>query len=258
MKNGKWKRFISERTVLTVLLMSLVLLTMITVAVIVNHQKKPDTSILVKKQEETHEVAEESAAADENSYAEELAELPDESEDAAAANAGAEAESTLSGETEAAVAEQTQAAEPAAAVGNALAFSEESQLTWPVEGEILREFAMDHTTWYATLEQYRTSPAVLIQSEVGTPVLAPANCQVTAIGYNEEIGNYVVIDMGSEYSALIGLLDQLCVAEGQYLSAGTQLASVANPTIYYTVEGPSIYFEVLNGTQPSDPLTYLN
>lgn len=252
MRNGKWKRFISEKTALTALLMGLVLLTMITVAVIVNHQKQDDSTILVKKQEETYELAEESDVIDENPYAQELAETPDESEDAQVANAEVGSESVSE------AGEQTQAAEPAAVVGNALAFSEESQLAWPVEGEILREFAMDHTTWYATLEQYRTSPALLIQSEVGTPVLAPANCQVTAIGYNEEIGNYVVIDMGSDYSALIGQVDQLCVTQGQYLSAGTQLASVASPTIYYSVEGPSIYFEVLNGTQPSDPLTYLN
>lgn len=260
MKNGKWKRFITERNVLIALLLGLVLLTAATVSVIFNQRSGKENSMLAEETE-NNEIAVNRYDVDESSPME-LAQSSDgegntdgemESEDTAMVNAN----SVEASSEEASSEEGTPVEAAASVIGNALAFSEESKLTWPVEGEILRDYSMDQTTWYATLEQYRTSPAVVIQAEVGQPVVAPANSQVTALGYNEEIGNYVVLDIGSEYSVLIGAIDNISVEENQYVTTGTQIATVASPTIYYTVEGPSIYFEVLNGTQPSDPLNYM-
>ncbi|MGN0299003.1 MAG: peptidoglycan DD-metalloendopeptidase family protein [Lachnospiraceae bacterium] len=244
MKKVNWKRIMSDRTILTALLLGLAFLTAVTVSVVVHQRGSQKKNDLVAQ-----ESMEENAKYDvDESSPNELAVVPnDESasdENAQEANADSvEASSDENVEV--------------AAIGNALAFSEESTLTWPVQGEVIREYSMDHTTWYATLEQYRTSPAIVIQAEVGQAVVAPANSQVIRVGYNEEIGNYVVMDIGSEYSVLIGALDNICVVSDQYVTAGTQIATVAQPTIYYSVEGPSIYFEVLNGTEPSDPLDYM-
>src|SRR5699024_1200070 len=69
-------------------------------------------------------------------------------------------------------------------------FSAESRLAWPIQGNILMGFSMDTTVYYSTLKQYKVSPAVLIQGEVGIGVAAPADAQIVSIGSNEEIGNY--------------------------------------------------------------------
>ncbi len=49
----------------------------------------------------------------------------------------------------------------------------------------------------------------VIQGDVSTPVVAPANAKVQEIGSNEEIGNYVVLNMGNKYTAVCGQLKEL-------------------------------------------------
>ena len=132
-----------------------------------------------------------------------------------------------------------------------------SAMTWPVEGELLMEFAMDHTVYHATLQQYKVSPGVLIQSEVGAHVTTPSVGLVQEIGWNEEIGNFLRIDLGSSYEAVIGELENITVQPGQYVAPGNILGTVAAPTKYYSVEGPNVYFELTKDGVACDPLQYL-
>ena len=60
-------------------------------------------------------------------------------------------------------------------------FSEETLMEWPVSGNILVDYSMDKTTYFPTLDQYRLSPAISVQAEQGTPVLAAANGTVALI-----------------------------------------------------------------------------
>ena len=169
-------------------------------------------------------------------------------------------------ETEAAaVAEET--LEPSAeAAGEAdssnvtavnLTFAEGSIMQWPIQGNVIMDFSMDHTVYYATLDQYKVSPGVLIQGEPGTQVVSPANAQVTAIGEDEEIGTYVTLDLGNGYQAKLGNLRDVAVTQGQYIEQGAAIANLAEPTKYYTVEGPNLYFEVISGENSVDPFLYL-
>ena len=59
------------------------------------------------------------------------------------------------------------------------------------------------------------------QSDVSTPVGAPANARILEVGSNEEIGNYVVMDLGNEYTATCGQLKEVCAAEGRVSEKGT-------------------------------------
>ena len=116
---------------------------------------------------------------------------------------------------------------------------------------------METTTYFPTLDQYKCNPALIIQGEVSTPVTAPADALVSGIGTNEEIGNYVVLELGNEYTAICGQLKDVQVAENQYVSKGTMLGYVAEPTKYYSVEGDNIYFELQRAGKPVDALDYL-
>ena len=136
-------------------------------------------------------------------------------------------------------------------------FSAESRLAWPIQGNILMGFSMDTTVYYSTLKQYKVSPAVLIQGEVGIGVAAPADAQIVSIGSNEEIGNYVILNLGNGYQAKIGNLKDITVQEGQFVRQGNILGAISDPTAYYSVEGPNVYFQLLNGETPIDPLDYL-
>ena len=88
------------------------------------------------------------------------------------------------------------------------------------------------------------------------PVAAPAEAQVTEVGSNEEIGNYVVLDLGSGYTAVCGQLKDVQVAQKQYVAKDTILGYVAEPTKYYSVEGSNLYFALRHGEETIDPITF--
>ena len=92
---------------------------------------------------------------------------------------------------------------------------------------------------------------------MSTPVVAPANAKVVAVGSNEEIGNYVEMDFGNNYTATCGQLKEVCAVEGEYLEAGQTLGYVSEPTKYYSVEGVNVFFELMHEGKPVDPLDFM-
>jgi len=138
-----------------------------------------------------------------------------------------------------------------------LSFSEETALQWPIQGEIIRDFSMDTTVFYATLNSYKVSPSILIQGAPDSEVKAAADAIVGEIGNNEEIGNYMVLKLGSGYELTYGQLKDIQVATGDMVYAGDLIAYLNEPTIYYSVEGCNLYFQMNKDGVPVDPLDYV-
>ncbi|MBQ9701267.1 MAG: peptidoglycan DD-metalloendopeptidase family protein [Lachnospiraceae bacterium] len=137
-------------------------------------------------------------------------------------------------------------------------FSPSSVLIWPVEGNILIDFDMKNTVYFATLDLYKCSDAVCIQSAVDTPVYAASACSVDKIDYNSEIGNNVTVSLGNGYTLTYGQLKDVQIATGDVLEEGDLIGYIGHPTKYYNVEGPNLYMKMtLNGV-PVDPLDYLD
>ena len=156
---------------------------------------------------------------------------------------------------------QTEAAQVDSGVENAVSlvldFSDTSKMAWPVRGNVLLDYSMDSTIYFPTLEQYQVNPGVVIQAEVSQPVAAPANAKVVAVSANEELGNFVVLDLGNDYVATCGQLKEIQVVENEYLEAGQVMGYVAEPTKYYSVEGSNVYFQMNYQGAALDPLDYL-
>lgn len=157
---------------------------------------------------------------------------------------------------------EKEAAEPAGAGNDAaqalvLNFTDTSKMKWPVRGNVILGYSMDSTIYFPTLDQYKCNPGMVIQSEVSTPVYAPADSRVVEIGSNEEIGNFVVLDLGNEYLATCGQLKEIPVVENEYLEQGQLLGYVAEPTKYYSIEGTNVFLQLSKESKPLDPLDYL-
>ena len=116
---------------------------------------------------------------------------------------------------------------------------------------------MDSTIYFPTLDQYKCNPGMVIQGDISEPVYAPANARVVSVGNSEEIGTYLALDLGNEYSVICGQLKEVAAVEGEYLEKGQLIGYVAEPTKYYTVEGSNLYLEMLHKDSPVDPLDYL-
>ncbi len=123
-------------------------------------------------------------------------------------------------------------------------FDAAADLNWPLQGNVVLNYSMDQTVYFATLEQYKYNPAVIIQAEVNTPVKAVSAGKVTSIETSAETGTTMTVDMGDGYSAIYGQLKESPKNQGDYVESGETLGYVSEPTKYYSVEGANLYFEL--------------
>lgn len=167
--------------------------------------------------------------------------------------------------TDAAVADETletgtnSAQNETAETAENLTFSTDDTLMWPVMGNVIMNYSMDHTIYYATLMQYKCNPAIIIDAEVGTEVKAAATGVVTSVEMdNEETGITVTMDIGDGYSVVYGqLADDMSLEVGDLVNAGEVIATVSQPTKYYSVEGSNLYFMVKEGDKTINPMLLL-
>lgn len=136
-------------------------------------------------------------------------------------------------------------------------FASGDTLVWPVSGSVLIPYSMDKTVRFATLEQYKYNPAMVLAATEGDIISAVAGGRVTDVFYDEEIGNAVTVDIGNGYEVTYGQLKDIAVAKGSYVEKGSLLGYVAAPTIYYSVEGTNAYFKLTLNGEPVDPLGQL-
>lgn len=144
-----------------------------------------------------------------------------------------------------------------AAADPSLSFSEETQMEWPVNGNILLDYNMDQTVYFPTLDQYKLNPAIAVQAVEGAPVLASVPGTVYSIEENVQTGTTVTMELGSGYQAVYGQLKDLAVEEGQTIEKGAVIGYIASPTKYYSEEGSNLYFAMKKDGEPVDPIAYL-
>ena len=118
-------------------------------------------------------------------------------------------------------------------------------------------YSMDQTVFFQTLEQYQYNPAMMVSGEVGEIIGASAPGIVTDIEELAETGTTVTLDMGNGYTAVYGQLTDVPLAVGDYVDTGEAVGTLAEPTKYFSIEGPNLYFEVTKDGEPVDPLNYM-
>ena len=146
---------------------------------------------------------------------------------------------------------------PAPSEPEALVFSSSDVLDWPIQGNVLLNYSMEQSIYFSTLDQYKYNPAIVISGNVGDEVRAAATGKVTSIKDEAQTGMTVTMDIGSGYELIIGQLDGVRVEEGQTVNKGELIGYVAEPSKYYVVEGPNVYFQMLKDGKPVNPLEYM-
>ena len=138
-------------------------------------------------------------------------------------------------------------------VGKELHFSQDQILLKPVSGEVLMHYNMDSSIYFATLDQYKYNPAVIIAATEGDMVSACAEGKVIDIFENEEIGKAVTLELGDGYQATYGQLSNVSVVLDSFVGEGSSLGTVAAPTKYYALEGSNVYFKLTHDGTPINP-----
>ena len=154
-------------------------------------------------------------------------------------------------------AEEQEQTEQTAGNSESLNFANGSKLLWPVEGTLLMNYSMDKTVYFSTLDQFKYNPALVISGEKGDQVISSAPGIVKSIDKTAETGTTVNVDIGSGYELFYGQLDDVRVKTGDYVDSKTVLGYVGEPTIYYSVEGANVYFEMRKDGESVNPMDYL-
>lgn len=132
-----------------------------------------------------------------------------------------------------------------------------AEMGWPLSGNVIMNYSMDQTVYFATLDLYKYNPALIIQGNVNDKVLSVAEGKVERIATNEETGCTVTVDLGDGYQAVYGQLKEVPLAEGDRVIAGDIIGYVSEPTKYYSVEGSNLYFQLLKDGASVNPMEYL-
>ncbi len=131
-------------------------------------------------------------------------------------------------------------------------FQESEGLLRPVSGEVMMPYSMDGSIYFATLDQYKYNPAVIISAKEDSVVASCAEGRVVRVYETPETGGTVIVDLGGGYEITYSQLKNVAVGVGEYVGAGYLIGHVAKPTKYYTVEGSNLYLKMTKDGQPID------
>ncbi|WP_458408346.1 peptidoglycan DD-metalloendopeptidase family protein [Anaerotignum sp.] len=129
---------------------------------------------------------------------------------------------------------------------------------YPLEGEVVLPYSIDHAIYDPTLEQYRTNASISISAEKGAAVEAVADGTVQEIAEDTEMGKTITIAHHDGWLTTYGQLeDTVKVKKGDKVSQGQVIASVDAPTKYGAALGSHLEFAMEQHGEPKDPEKHL-
>jgi len=124
---------------------------------------------------------------------------------------------------------------------------------WPLEGEVLAEYAPDKPVWSETLGQWQTHPGLDIAGSPGEAVYACRDGVVSEAWSDRLWGNVVVVEHDDGYrSTYAGLNTLNMVSEGDAVSMGQVIGSVGQSAACEAERGWHLHFELTREGEPAD------
>lgn len=129
---------------------------------------------------------------------------------------------------------------------------------YPLQGEVVLPYSIDHAIYDPTLEQYRTNASVSLSAKQGTAVKAAADGTVQAVTEDVETGKTIVIAHADGWLTTYGQLeDAVAVKEGEKVTQGQKIGAVDDPTKYGAALGSHLEFAMEQNGETKDPLKHL-
>ena len=136
-------------------------------------------------------------------------------------------------------------------------FTGETNMLWPVVGEVALEYSSEAMIWDPTLELFSRNDTMRIASMAGEHVRAATDGIISDISYNTRYGNTITIDHGNGWVTTYNQLDGITVNAGDVVVTGQIIGTVAEPTRFTVALGDNIGFRVTHNEDSVNPLTLL-
>ena len=134
----------------------------------------------------------------------------------------------------------------------------ETQFIFPVEGEVIKEFAKDNLIYSETLEEWITHTGIDIKADRTTVVKATADGTVKSIKNDPRYGLTVTIEHNDGYTSVYSsLLSAEFVKEGETVTQGQTIGTVGNSAVFEVAEDNHLHFELLKDGSNINPEIYL-
>ncbi len=128
----------------------------------------------------------------------------------------------------------------------------------PVEGDIVRDFAVDNLIYSNTLQEWTTHTGVDIKADKTTIVKAAESGIVKTIKNDPRYGLTVIVEHENGFQTVYSnLLTSEFVVEGEKVEKGQSLGTVGNTAAFEIADDAHLHFEILKDSVQVDPNIYL-
>ena len=132
------------------------------------------------------------------------------------------------------------------------------EFVYPVEGEILKSFAMENLVFSETLQEWVVHKGIDIKAPRTTIVKAAEEGTVKSIKNDPRYGLTVIIEHREGYKTIYSnLLTTEFVTEGEEVTKGQSIGTVGNSAAFEIADEPHLHFEMLKDDVTVDPTVYL-
>lgn len=146
-------------------------------------------------------------------------------------------------------------------------FLPDAQLDWVTRQEINGDLFHRpiHSRYYlSSYFGWRASPftgsrsyhsGIDLACPKGTPIYSALDGKVTATGFNNTYGNYVIVTHHSGYKTLYGHMSEIIAVQGQWVTTNTKIGKVGSTGLS---TGPHLHFTVFKNGKQVNPMNLLN
>ena len=136
--------------------------------------------------------------------------------------------------------------------------TDELNFTKPVDGDIVRDFAVDSLVYSDTLQEWTTHTGIDIKADKTTVVKSAEAGIVKTIKNDPRYGLTVIVEHENGFQTVYSnLLTSEFVVEGEKVEKGQSLGTVGNTAAFEIADEPHLHFEILKDSVQVDPNIYL-
>lgn len=128
----------------------------------------------------------------------------------------------------------------------------------PVEGDVVRDFAIENLIYSDTLQEWTTHTGIDIKADKTTVVKSAEAGTIKTIKNDPRYGLTVIIEHSNGFQSVYSnLLTSEFVVEGEKVEKGQSLGTVGNTAAFEISDEPHLHFEILKDSVQVDPSIYL-
>lgn len=128
----------------------------------------------------------------------------------------------------------------------------------PVDGDIVRDFAVDSLVYSNTLQEWTTHTGIDIKADKTTVVKSAEAGIVKTIKNDPRYGLTVIVEHENGFQTVYSnLLTSEFVVEGEKVEKGQSIGTVGNNAAFEIADEPHLHFEILKDSVQVDPNIYL-